>query len=179
VVAIKARGGRVRPRASFEDHALRQLAARVAKRLRSAGESIVTAESCTGGYLAKCLTDRPGSSDYFERGWVTYSNEAKQTELGIGMEALRRHGAVSEAIALAMVRGALDKTVAHHALAVTGVAGPSGGSAAKPAGTVWIGWGYRQKDHVRIHATKFRFRGGRDAVRRQAVAAALKGLLEP
>lgn len=169
----------MRRQKSLDDRALRRLAAQVAKRLRAAGETIVTAESCTGGYIAKCLTDLPGSSDYFERGWVTYSNEAKQTELGIGADALRRHGAVSEAIALAMVRGALDKTDAHHALAVTGIAGPSGGSSAKPVGTVWIGWGYRQKDRVRIHATKFRFRGGRDAVRRQALAAALQGLLEP
>jgi nicotinamide-nucleotide amidase len=164
-------------KASVDDASLRRLVARVAKRLRKAGETIVTAESCTGGYLAKCLTDLPGSSDYFERGWVTYSNRAKQTELGVGTDALARHGAVSEAIALAMVRGALDKTDAGHAIAVTGIAGPSGGSAAKPVGTVWIGWGYRQADSVRIHATQFRFRGGRDAVRRQSVAAALKGLL--
>jgi nicotinamide-nucleotide amidase len=163
--------------ASVTDKSLRQLAGRVAKRLRSARETLVTAESCTGGLLAKCLTDLPGSSDWFERGWVTYSNEAKQVELGVAADALARHGAVSEAIALAMVRGALEKTDANHAISVTGIAGPSGGRRGKPVGTVWIGWGHRQRGRVSVLATAYRFRGGRDAVRRQAVAAALEGLL--
>jgi nicotinamide-nucleotide amidase len=161
------------------DPALRRLAARVAKRLRAARETIVTAESCTGGYLAKCLTDLPGSSDYFERGWVVYANEAKQDELGVSSRQLARHGAVSEAVALALVSGALERTAAQHAVAVTGVAGPSGGRADKPVGTVWIGWGYRSRGRIRVHASSFRFRGNRDAVRRQAVAEALKGLLVP
>jgi nicotinamide-nucleotide amidase len=137
----------------------------------------VTAESCTGGWLAKCLTDLPGSSDYFERGWITYSNEAKQAELGIAAGQLAKYGAVSEEVALALVRGALKRTEADHVVAVTGIAGPTGGTVKKPVGTVWIGWGYRRRDRVRIHATRFRFRGGRDAVRGQAVAEALKGLL--
>jgi nicotinamide-nucleotide amidase len=161
------------------DAELRRLAMRVGKNLRDEGDSIVTAESCTGGLLAKCLTDVSGSSDYFDRGWVTYSNAAKVAELGVEPAALTRHGAVSEAVALAMVRGALARSQAQHAVAVTGIAGPSGGSADKPVGLVWIGWGRRQGDHHRIHATAYRFRGGRDAVRRQAVAAALKGLLDP
>jgi nicotinamide-nucleotide amidase len=164
---------------AFGDAALRRLAARVGMRLRSAGETVVSAESCTGGLLAKCLTDLAGSSDYFERGWVTYSNEAKQTELGVPANQLARFGAVSEEVALAMVRGALEKTAAQHAVAVTGVAGPAGGTRAKPVGTVWVGWGYRQGGRVQIHATRYRFRGSRDAIRRRSVAAALGGLLDP
>ncbi len=162
----------------LDDAALRRLAMRVAKRLRAAREAIATAESCTGGLLAKCLTDLPGSSDYFERGWVTYSNAAKQEDLGVEGRLLARHGAVSEEVALAMVRGALDGSNAHHAVAITGIAGPAGGSAAKPVGTVWIGWGYRRRGRVRIHATAYRFRGGRDAIRRQATRTALAGLTE-
>jgi nicotinamide-nucleotide amidase len=160
------------------DAELRRLATRVARRLRAAREAIATAESCTGGLLAKCLTDLPGSSDYFERGWVTYSNLAKQEELKVEGRLLARYGAVSEEIALAMVRGALDRSDAHHAVAVTGIAGPAGGTAAKPVGTVWIGWGYRRRGRVRIHATAFRFRGSRDSVRRLATRAALSGLVE-
>lgn len=163
---------------SVTDASLRKLAARAATRLRSAGEMIVTAESCTGGFLAKCLTDLAGSSDCFERGWITYSNEAKQDELKVEGRLLARFGAVSEEVALAMVRGALGASESQHAIAVTGVAGPSGGSAEKPVGTVWIGWGYRHRGRVRIHATRYRFRGSRDAVRRQAIAKALEGLLE-
>ena len=164
--------------AIVSDAALRKLAGRVARRLSDAREAIATAESCTGGWLAKSLTDLPGSSDYFERGWVTYSNGAKQSELKVDGRLLGRFGAVSEEVALAMVRGALAASEAHHAVAITGIAGPAGGSAGKPVGTVWIAWGFRSRGRVRIHATRYRFRGGRDAVRRQAVGAALAGLLE-
>ena len=164
--------------ATGTDAALRLLATKVAGRLRKARETLVTSESCAGGLLAKCLTDRPGSSDWFDRGWITYSNVAKQAELGVTTGQLARFGAVSEEVAIALVRGALAKTGANHAIAVTGIAGPAGGSRAKPVGTVWIGWGYRSEDRVRVHATRYRFRGGRDAVRRRSVAAALKGLLE-
>ncbi len=167
------------PGAAPGNAAIRSLVARVARRLRSEKETLVTAESCTGGFLAKCLTDLAGSSDWFERGWVTYSNEAKQEELGVPASQLARFGAVSEEVALAMVRGALGATQAQHAVAVTGIAGPAGGTAGKPVGTVWIGWGYRRAGRVRIHATRFRFRGSRDAIRRRSIAAALKGLLAP
>jgi len=166
-------------RAVTGDAALRALAGRVARHLRARGEMVVTAESCTGGLLAKCLTDLAGSSDWFERGWVTYSNEAKQTELGVPLGSLARFGAVSEEVVLAMVRGALAKTKAQYAVAITGVAGPAGGSREKPVGTVWIGWGYRRAGRVRIHATRYRFRGRRDTVRRLSVVAALEGLLAP
>jgi nicotinamide-nucleotide amidase len=159
------------------DGTLGRLAQRVARRLRDAGETIATAESCTGGFLAKCLTDLAGSSDYFERGWVTYSNAAKQAELGVGLALLDRQGAVSESVAIAMVRGALHGGRADRAVAVTGIAGPAGGSPEKPIGTVWIAWGLRRRGRVTVHAEHYRFRGDRDAVRRRTVAAALKGLL--
>ena len=117
--------------------------------LRSAcarrGESIVTAESCTGGFSPRCLTDLPGSSDYFDRGWVTYANERQARGARRPGRDAQRHGAVSEAVALAMVRGALRNSGADHAVAVTGIAGPAGGSAAKPVGLVWIAWGYRRR----------------------------------
>jgi len=164
--------------ATVTDAALRRLATRVAKQLRAAGQMIATAESCTGGFLAKCLTDLPGSSDYFERGWVTYSNEAKTAELGVGTILIVQRGAVSEAAALAMVRGALAACRADHAVAVTGIAGPAGGTPEKPVGTVWIAWGLRRHRRVRVHAEHHRFRGNRDTVRRRSVAAALQGLLE-
>lgn len=164
--------------ATVTDAVLRNLATRVAKQLRAAGHTIATAESCTGGFLAKCLTDVPGSSDYFERGWITYSNEAKTSELGVGVNLLVQRGAVSEAVALAMVRGALVACRADHAAAITGIAGPAGGTTGKPVGTVWIAWGLRRHGRVRVHAEHYRFRGTRDGVRRSSVAAALRGLLE-
>ena len=159
------------------DAVLRRLAKRVAMRLRAASETIATAESCTGGYLAKCLTDLPGSSDYFDRGWVTYSNSAKQAELAVGLHLIDQRGAVSESVALAMVRGALRASRADHAIAVTGIAGPTGGTPDKPVGTVWIAWGSRTRGRLTVAARHFRFKGGRDAVRRRTVAAALRGVL--
>ncbi len=161
------------------DRTLARLNARVAAALLRRGEMLATAESCTGGLLAKTLTDRPGSSDWFDRGWVTYSYPAKQAELGVRAADLRRHGAVSRTVALAMVRGALRRSKAGNAIAVTGVAGPAGGTLGKPVGTVWIAWGIRRRGRTRLVVRRFLFRGGRDAVRRKAVAAALKGLLAP
>jgi nicotinamide-nucleotide amidase len=165
--------------ADLADTNLARLTARVAKRLGDAGQTIVTAESCTGGWLAKTLTDRPGSSDYFERGWVAYSNDAKRGELGVRLADIERHGAVSRTVVLAMARGALRHSKAQVAVAITGVAGPSGGTAQKPVGMVWIAWGYRRRGRTRVFAWRFQFRGGRDAVRRKSVLAALKGLLVP
>lgn len=162
--------------AAPRDAALAGLARRVGRRLRSARLMMATAESCTGGLLAKCLTDIAGSSDYFERGWVTYSNAAKQADLGVALGLIERHGAVSEAVALAMAKGAIRRSGARVAIAVTGVAGPGGGTRDKPVGTVWIAWGLRRRGRIECYALLHRFRGGRDAVRRQAVAAALEGL---
>jgi nicotinamide-nucleotide amidase len=158
------------------DAALAGLSRRVGRRLRQAGLSIATAESCTGGLLAKCLTDIARSSDYFERGWVTYSNAAKKGELGVSAGLLLRRGAVSEAVVLAMAAGAIRRSGARVAIGVTGVAGPGGGTEGKPVGTVWIAWALRRRGRIEGFALPFRFRGGRDAVRRQAVAAALEGL---
>ncbi len=162
--------------ASPRDSALGRLARSVGQRLRKAGLMIATAESCTGGLLAKCLTDIAGSSDYFERGWITYSNAAKQAELGVPKRLIARYGAVSEAVAIAMARGAIDSSRARISIAITGVAGPVGGTKSKPVGTVWIAWGFRRRGRTIAIALPFRFRGGRDAVRHQAVAVALAGL---
>ena len=163
-------------RATVSDSDLRKLATRVSKRLRKAKLTIVTAESCTGGLIAKCLTDIAGSSDYFDRGWVTYSNDAKRSELGVPASMLSRQGAVSEAVVLAMAAGALRRSKARVAIAVTGIAGPGGATAGKPVGTVWIAWGLRPRARIEAYAIRYRFRGGRDEVRRQAAEAALDGL---
>jgi len=162
--------------AAPRDSALEKLALRVGRHLRNAGLSIATAESCTGGLLAKCLTDISGSSDYFERGWVAYSNAAKRAELGVGARLLARHGAVSEPVALAMAAGALRRSTARVSIAVTGIAGPAGARPGKAVGTVWIAWCLRRRRRIEGFALRFRFRGSRDAVRRRAVAAALLGL---
>ena len=162
-----------------DDAQLQRLAGRVARQLRRDGARLVTVESCTGGLLAKCLTDLPGSSDYFDRGWVTYSNEAKRDLLGVSERLLARHGAVSRAVALAMARGALRTPGATCAIAVTGIAGPGGATLGKPVGTVWIAWGWRQRGRLRMVARLFRFRGDRDAIRRRSVAAALEQCRTP
>lgn len=143
--------------------------------LLSRGESLVTAESCTGGWLAKVCTDLAGSSGWFERGLVTYSNQAKQDLLGVSASTLEQQGAVSEATVREMASGALRNSTAQHAVAISGIAGPDGGSAEKPVGTVWFAWASTDGS---VQSRKYRFAGGRDAVRRQAVAAALDGLLE-
>ncbi len=134
---------------------------------------LVTAESCTGGWIAKTLTDLPGSSAWFDAGVVTYSYEAKEALLGVNPRTLEQFGAVSEEAALEMVSGALARFGAGVAVAVTGIAGPSGGTVEKPVGTVWIGWKRRGGYG---HAKLFHFPGDREAVRRQTVAAALSGV---
>jgi len=136
--------------------------------------SMVTAESCTGGWIAKCVTDVPGSSDWLDRAFVTYSNLAKQEMLGVSSESLERFGAVSAEVVSEMLEGALARSPAHIAVAVSGVAGPAGGSAEKPVGLVWCGWGVRGTDS---DVRRFHFAGDREAVRRQTVAVALDGLL--
>lgn len=158
------------------DATLHRNALRLARRLLAAGRSLATAESCTGGFLAKILTDLPGSSAWFERGFVTYSNLAKRQDLGVPAAILARHGAVSEAVVRAMAKGALRAARTDLAVAITGIAGPDGGLPGKPVGTVWIGWARRTGRRVEIDARRFQFRGSRDAVRRQTVAAALEGL---
>lgn len=145
----------------------------VAECLLARGMSVVTAESCTGGWIAKVLTDVPGSSTWFESGVVAYSYEAKEALLGVQPQTLERTGAVSQETAMEMVSGALARYGASVAVAVTGVAGPSGGTPDKPVGTVWIGW-KRRGGYAR--AELFHFEGDREAVRRQTVGAALEGV---
>jgi nicotinamide-nucleotide amidase len=134
---------------------------------------LVTAESCTGGWVAQAVTAVPGSSGWFDRGFVTYSNAAKHEVLGISKKILKKFGAVSEETAREMARGALAHSRAGVAVAVTGVAGPSGGTAAKPVGMVCFAWARGR----RVLAETRRFRGGREAVRRQSVLHALEGVL--
>jgi nicotinamide-nucleotide amidase len=151
---------------------------RLAAKLLARKQMLATAESCTGGLIAKCVTDLPGSSAWFERGWVTYSDRAKRQEIGVAGGLLKRHGAVSETVARAMARGALQASRTDLSVAVTGIAGPDGGSEDKPVGTVWIAWARRQPGGVKVLSRRFIFSGTRDAIRRQTAAAAFRGLLE-
>jgi len=143
--------------------------------LTSRNWTLATAESCTGGWIAKCCTDLAGSSAWFERGFVTYSNEAKQQMLGVSAETLQIEGAVSKAVARQMAEGARSTAGIDVALSVTGIAGPDGGSADKPVGTVWFGWSVNRCDTT---TELVRFEGDRDAVRRQTVGHALTRLLQ-
>lgn len=153
------------------DKALLNTAEELLTELRGRMLRIATAESCTGGLVAGTLTAIAGSSDVFERGWVTYSNEAKEEDIGVPMELIEQHGAVSEQVARAMAEGVLENSPADIALSVTGVAGPGGGSEAKPVGTVWFGCARRgQPTHTERHT----FPGDRTAIRRESVAMALQ-----
>jgi nicotinamide-nucleotide amidase len=155
------------------DAELLALAGEVAIEVQQCRLMLVTVESCTGGWIAKTLTDLPGSSAWFHAGVVTYSYEAKEELLGVNPHTLELAGAVSEETVLEMVSGALARFGAGAAVAVTGIAGPTGGTSDKPVGTVWIGWKRRGGYG---HAQVFHFSGDREAVRRQTVAAALIGL---
>lgn len=157
------------------DEEFTRLVDSVAERLTALGWTLATAESCTGGWIAKCCTDRAGSSAWFERGLVSYSNRAKQELLGVDSGVLEQHGAVSEAVARQMARGAREGAGVDAALAVTGIAGPDGGGPDKPVGTVWFAW---DLGPGRADAQRCVFEGSREAVRRQTVAHALRGLFE-
>jgi nicotinamide-nucleotide amidase len=135
---------------------------------------MATAESCTGGMIASAITDIAGSSAWFDAGFVTYSNAAKQSMLGVSDQSLLDHGAVSEAVVLEMAQGALNQSAAQISVAVSGVAGPGGGTEEKPVGTVWVAWA---TDTVK-RARCFRFSGDRAEVREQTVQAALQGVLD-
>ncbi|MBK9986736.1 CinA family protein [Candidatus Skiveiella danica] len=145
----------------------------LAEILQKKGWTMATAESCTGGLIAGACTDLSGSSAWFERGFVTYSNDAKTELLGVDEALIEAHGAVSEAVARAMAAGALRHSRAQVSVAVTGVAGPTGGSPDKPVGTVWFGWA----TPAGVFAERQRFDGDRAAVRQATVAHALAGLL--
>jgi nicotinamide-nucleotide amidase len=142
--------------------------------LAARGALLAVAESCTGGLVAKAVTDVAGSSQWFERGLVTYSNRAKQDLLGVGAELLERHGAVSRECCQAMARGLLVMTPADWAVAVTGIAGPGGGSPEKPVGLVWFAWAAR---HGEVECESRQFDGTRAAIREAAAGFALDGLL--
>jgi nicotinamide-nucleotide amidase len=157
---------------------LRELAEQAGKHLFSQGRRLATAESCTGGWLAKTLTDLAGSSQWFERGYVTYSNAAKVGDLKVSVGTLERHGAVSEETAREMAAGALVASGADVAIAITGVAGPSGGSADKPVGTVWFAVAVRGSGGaIDLDARRQNFPGDRDAIRRESVRFALELLV--
>ena len=158
---------------SATDQELFDAGEQLGERLARDGRMIATAESCTGGWVAKALTDRAGSSSYVLGGLVTYSNEAKETLLGVTRKSLDEHGAVSEPVVREMVAGALAATGAQVAVAISGVAGPGGGSEDKPVGTVWFAWGC---DPASTEAVVQQFEGDRDQVRRQAVLFALQGV---
>ncbi len=157
-----------------EGHGPADWTGRLAAALRARGGRLVSAESCTGGGVAAACTDLPGSSDWFERGFVTYSNAAKSELLGVPAALIEAHGAVSEAVARAMATGAVANAHAHWSVAVTGIAGPTGGSADKPVGTVWFGWATPQG----VFTEHQWFDGDRAAVRQATVAHALAGLLQ-
>jgi nicotinamide-nucleotide amidase len=150
------------------------LSRKTGKALKKKGQTLVTAESCTGGWVAQAVTSVAGSSNWFERGYVTYSNAAKREALGVSKKTLARYGAVSEPAAREMARGALKRSRAGIALAVTGIAGPGGGLPGKPVGTVCFAWAQGRK----IRSETKRFMGGRGRVRRQSVIHALRGVLK-
>jgi nicotinamide-nucleotide amidase len=158
------------------DHeAIQKLAAALVHELTESGKAVATAESCTGGWIAKAITDIPGSSVVFSYGIVCYSNGAKESVLGVQNQTLEEHGAVSAPVVEEMSKGSLRLSGADIAVAVSGIAGPSGGTADKPVGTVWFGWlvvGGQCKTF------RQRFSGDREAVRRQAVDRALRGVLD-
>lgn len=157
------------------DRAIVALVEQLAALLPAHSQRLASAESCTGGLIAAACTDIAGSSAWFERGYVTYSNQAKQTDLGVPESLLANQGAVSEPVVSAMLAGTLAAAGSDWAVAVSGVAGPGGGSADKPVGTVFIGW---QAIGQAADVVRYRFAGDRAAVRRESVLAALVGLRE-
>jgi nicotinamide-nucleotide amidase len=150
-----------------------ELAKRLGASLKRANETLATAESCTGGWAAQVVTSVAGSSAWFERGFVTYSNAAKQELVGVRAETLRAHGAVSEETAREMARGALERSRGTIAVSITGVAGPAGGTAEKPVGTVCFAWARGGE----VRSETRRFAGDRESIRRQSVILALEGVM--
>jgi nicotinamide-nucleotide amidase len=170
---------RICPRTTMAvlDRVLFALAKRVGRRLLGQRRRLTTAESCTGGWIAKALTDVPGSSQWFGEGFVTYSNDAKVRSLKVSRAVLESDGAVSKAVAIAMAEGALLRAGADVSVAVTGIAGPDGAVPGKPVGTVWLCWAERRGGRVHVTAERKNFRGDRETVRRKTVETALRGLL--
>ncbi len=156
------------------DNALFELAGRLGQSLKAKGYKIVTAESCTGGWIAQAITEVPGCSAWFDRGFVTYSNNAKVEMLGIDPQTLEQHGAVSAEAAQQMAAGALANSEADWAIAVTGIAGPDGGNEEKPVGMVYIAW--QNKTGI-AKVKKLQLSGNRNQIRQQTVEKAIEGAL--
>ncbi len=161
--------------ARVSDEELHRLAVELGDKLRARGWMLATAESCTGGWVGQLLTSLPGSSHWYERGFITYANAAKIEMLGVRPEMLDTHGAVSEEIASAMAAGALKHSHAQAALAISGIAGPGGGTPQKPVGLVCYGWALANGT---VMSSTCRLDGDREEIRSRAVAAALRGLIE-
>lgn len=159
----------------FDDVSLQRLSQLVGNTLQRQKKRLCTAESCTGGWVAKIITDIAGSSVWFDRGFVTYSNEAKQEMLSVPKSILSRFGAVSKETVVAMAEGAIAKSLADISVSISGIAGPGGAQPGKPVGLVWFAWAQKNKQVV---SAKHVFHGERDEVRRQAVMMALIGILE-
>src|ERR1044072_3858902 len=155
------------------DDTLSVLSHDVGGRLLAAHRRLATAESCTGGWIAKLCTDIAGSSDWFDCGFVCYSNQAKARDLGVPEKLIETEGAVSDAVVRAMAEGALERTQANVAIAVSGIAGPSGAVPGKPVGTVWFALAQNLPDRLECQGHLIQFDGDRDAVRRQSVEYAL------
>ena len=161
------------------DHeAIEKLAGVVVNELAAGGKAVATAESCTGGWIAKAITDIPGSSAAFGYGIVSYANGAKESILGVRNQTLVEHGSVSEPVVCEMAEGALHLSGADIAVAVSGVAGPDGGTPEKPVGTVWFAWAVRESGKERIDTTCEHFDGDRELIRELTVAHALQGVIE-
>ena len=156
------------------ENELHTLSVELGEVLAASGKMLVTAESCTGGLVAKSVTDVAGSSGWFDRAFVTYTNAAKNEMLGVSMAMIDKHGAVSEPVVRQMVSGALSASRAQIAVAISGVAGPGGGSEDKPVGTVWFAWAYGARDY---EAERMLFDGDREQVREQAAAHAIRRII--
>ena len=154
------------------------LTQQLAQILLAKGFKIALAESCTGGLLAAQLTSLAGSSDWFERGFITYSNQAKEESIGVPKEVIERYGAVSEEVAKAMAEGVLNHSLAQVSAAITGIAGPGGGSANKPVGMVCFAWGMQVDDQIQTRSQTKQFSGDRQSIREQACVYAIESLLE-
>ena len=161
--------------ARVADDELQQLAIQLGDKLVARGWMVATAESCTGGWVGQLLTSLPGSSAWYERGFITYSNAAKTEMLGVRADTLENHGAVSEETACAMATGALTHSHAQASLAITGIAGPGGGTPQKPVGMVCYGWAFTDGTVI---SSNCRLSGDREEIRSRAVAAALRGLID-
>jgi len=163
----------------MSDEKLTLIVEQLAKLLIKANKKLTVAESCTGGWVAKVLTDLAGSSDWFERGFVTYSNQAKHEMLGVKESTLESYGAVSQETVAAMAEGALINSHADFSLSISGIAGPGGGSEDKPVGLVWFSWAVKENNNIKVFTSEKKvFEGDRESVRYQSVEYVLSELIK-